>query len=604
MSAGDPPQPPPSARSLGAPAATALTSVSLPPWFPGWAATLAELYFSGTTSSFLVHGNVFDLVRAEADGEPLFMGLEDFIAEQLFGRWDLVLHYDLARGLRCLPGRSEARLRQMLATATKRVGDLPSLPSDLSTTLALLDRFVLKNLVAKPEDRLSAAVIVSHASFVAPRADRADERSARQLVTLLNWASSPYVKRMNLAFVLIEPERAQIAERYANNPHVAAIEVPLPEADARRDYLAELAAGHDATSFSDYTLPQIAELTAGISLTDLSVLVRSSIESRRRLDRARFQELKKRLIERQAQGLLEFVVPRWGLDMVVGHEPAKRRLREDAALLAQGQLQSVPMGYLLCGPVGTGKSYLAQCVAGSLGIPAVSLKNFRSKYVGETEANLQRVLSVLRGMGPVVVIVDEADAMLGERDSGGGDGGISGRVFGMIAAQMGDTRYRGMILWMLLTARPDLLPIDLKRQGRAEVHIPLFYPTEEAELRQMFVIMAKKLGTRLDPGDVGEIPHRGELSGADIEGIVGRAWRASLLAGADHVTAAALAEALSGFLPMTQSLERELQRLAAVIECTDREFLPAPILAEVEAMGGRAKLQQRVTAIKQALETM
>ncbi|MCA9515229.1 MAG: ATP-binding protein [Myxococcales bacterium] len=584
--------------------AAAASSVSLPAWFPRWAGTLAELYFSGTTSSFLLHGNVFDLIRAEDDGKPVFLGLEDFVAEQLFGRWDLVLHYDLSRGLRVLPGRSEARLRAMLATATKRVGDLASLPKELATNLALLDRFVMKNLVAKPEERLSAAIIMSHASFVAPRADRADERAARQLVTLLNWATSPYVKRMNMAFVLIEPDRAQVADRYAENPHVAAIEVPLPDAGARADYLGELAQGRDVASFSEFTLPQIADLTAGISLTDLSVLVRSSIEARRKLDRRRFQDLKKRLIERQAQGLLEFVEPRWDLDMVVGHEAAKRRLREDADLLAKGRLASVPMGYLFCGPVGTGKTFLAQCVAGSLGVPAVTLKNFRSKYVGETEANLQRVLSVLRGMGPVVVIVDEADAMLGDREGGGGDSGISGRVFGMIAEQMGDTRYRGKIVWMLLTARPDLLPIDLKRQGRAEVHIPLFYPTDEAELRAMFVIMAKKLGTALAPEDVGEIPHKGELSGADIEGIVGRAWRASLLAGEDHITKEALAASLAGFLPMTQSLERELQRLAAVIECTDREFLPVELAAEVDAMGGRAKLQQRVTAIKQALEAM
>ena len=59
-------------------------------------------------------------------------------------------------------------------------------------------------------------------------------------------------------------------------------------------------------------------------------------------------------------------------------------------------------------------------------------------------------------------------AALGNRESDG-DSGTSSRVFAMIASQMGDTKYRGRILWMLLTARPDLLPIDLKRQGRAEV---------------------------------------------------------------------------------------------------------------------------------------
>ena len=169
-------------------------------------------------------------------------------------------------------------------------------------------------------------------------------------------------------------------------------------------------------------------------------------------------------------------------------------------------------------------------------MPCVILKNFRSKYVGETEGNLERVLSVLRAMGPVVVVVDEADAALGSREQEG-DSGTSSRVFAMIAAQMGDTQYRGRIIWMLLTARPDLLPIDLKRQGRAEVHIPLFYPTEESEIRQMFVILAKKLGSRVSIDDVPPIPQRGNLSGADIEGIVGRAWRTSLLAGADHVTA-------------------------------------------------------------------
>src|SRR6185295_3967842 len=108
--------------------------------------------------------------------------------------------------------------------------------------------------------------------------------------------------------------------------------------------------------------------------------------------------------------------------------------------------------------------------------------------------------------------------------------------FSMIAAQMGDTRYRGRIIWMLLTCRPDLLPIDLKRQGRAEVHIPLFYPSDQAEIRGMFVAMAKKLGASVSPEDVPEIPQRGKLSGADVEGMVGRALRQSLLAGATHVT--------------------------------------------------------------------
>jgi SpoVK/Ycf46/Vps4 family AAA+-type ATPase len=446
---------------------------------------------------------------------------------------------------------------------------------------------------------------MDQASYVFPAGEpgRLNMQASSQLVTMLNWAMSPHVKRLNMAFVMIDEKLADLSDRLTGNPHVAAIEVPLPDEGAREAFIKASTLEHPIGEFSDFEARELAKLTAGISQTDLNVLVQSARESGKRLDANAFRALKKRLLERQCHGLLEFIEPRWTLDTVVGHEAAKKRLREDAALLKRGALDSLPMGYLLCGPVGTGKSFLAQCVSGEIGVPCVILKNFRSKYVGETEGNLERVLSVLRAMGPVVVVVDEADAALGSRESDG-DSGTSSRVFGMIAAQMGDTKYRGQIMWMLLTARPDLLPIDLKRQGRAEVHIPLFYPTDESEIRQMFLIMARKLGSTLAQEDVPPIPQLVQLSGADIEGMVGRAWRASLLAGADHVTREALAGVVAEFMPSTQGLERELQETAAILECTDRQFLPPAMLEKTTAQGGRATLQARLTALKQLVKDL
>jgi SpoVK/Ycf46/Vps4 family AAA+-type ATPase len=578
----------------------------LPAWFPGWAARTAQLYFSGTTSMFVVHGNTFDYVRQSGDSPPRYGTLAEFLAEQLFGRWDMVLHYDLARGLRCLAGRSPERLKEMVALANKRVGDLTALPKDPSTALAVLDRFVRRNTMAEEKDQLRAAIVIDHASYVVPRGEpgRMSLPTSTHLVTLLNWASSPYVKRLNMAFLLLDIRLADLSERLASNPHVASIEVPLPEECEREQFLEVILGERDPSSFSDFGTGEIAKLTAGVSLTDLNILVQSSIETGQRLDDDRFRDIKKTLIERQAQGLLEFIEPRWNLDMVVGHVAAKKRLQDDAELLKRGRLDSVPMGYLLCGPVGTGKSFLAQCATGSIGIPCVKLKNFRSKYVGETEGNLERVLSVLRSMGPVAVIVDEADAMLGDRDQSG-DSGVSSRIFGAIAAQMGDTAYRGRILWMLLTARPDLLPIDIKRQGRAEVHIPLFYPTTDEEIREFFAVLARKVGAALAGEDIPEtVPHKGHISGADIEGLVGRAWRVSLLQGQERITREALQETVDSFLPSTQSLERELQEIAAIIECTDKEFLTPPAVERMEALGGRSKLQERLTAIKRVLEMM
>lgn len=580
----------------------------LPAWYPPWALSMADLYFSGTTSVFALHGNTYDLVPlADVDAaEPApYGGITEFLAEQMFGRWDLVLHYDLGRGLRVFAGRSERRLKDMVALATQRIGDLTTVKNDPAIVLGLLDLFVRENIMAAPEKRLSAAILLNHASYLFPAGEpgRLSFPASGMAVTLLNWATSTHVKRLDMAFVLIDERRSDISDRITGNPHIATIEVAMPGEQERLAFVRDVAEGIDWPAISDYSPEQLAPLSAGMSLNDLSVLIRSAQDGGQRLNALLFRSAKKRLIERQCQGLLEFIDPKWKLDVVIGHDAAKRRLREDAALLARGALDTVPMGYLLCGPVGTGKSFLATCAAGEIGIPCVMLKNFRSKYVGETEGNLERVLSVLRAMGPVMVVIDEADAALGDRETEG-DSGTSSRVFGMIATQMGDTRYRGRILWMLLTARPDLLPIDIKRQGRAEVHIPLFYPADEHEVRQMFVVMAKKLGATLREEDVPTVPQSGRLSGADIEGIVGRAWRKSLLAGASTVTPEALADVLEQFLPSTQGLEKELQEIAAMIECTDREFLPDHILARMEQLGGRDVLQERLTAIKQLIAAM
>ncbi|MDB4314040.1 ATP-binding protein, partial [Akkermansiaceae bacterium] len=104
------------------------------------------------------------------------------------------------------------------------------------------------------------------------------------------------------------------------------------------------------------------------------------------------------------------------------------------------------MGYLFCGPVGTGKTYLAECLAGSAGVPVIVLKNFRDRWVGSTEANLEKIFSLLHALGRCMVFVDEADQALGKRAAGSGDSGVSSRVYSMMAKEMSNPRNRGRIV--------------------------------------------------------------------------------------------------------------------------------------------------------------
>jgi hypothetical protein len=78
----------------------------LPPWYPAWARQMAEFYFTGTTSMFVLWGNVHDPVCCGAGADDEFCSVAEFLASQLFGRWDLVIDYDLGRGQRPQATRS------------------------------------------------------------------------------------------------------------------------------------------------------------------------------------------------------------------------------------------------------------------------------------------------------------------------------------------------------------------------------------------------------------------------------------------------------------------------------------------------------------------
>jgi ATP-dependent 26S proteasome regulatory subunit len=173
----------------------------------------------------------------------------------------------------------------------------------------------------------------------------------------------------------------------------------------------------------------------------------------------------------------------------------------------------------------------------------------------------------------------------------------------MIAQQMGDTRYRGRIIWMLLTCRPDLLPIDLKRQGRCEVHIPLFAPTTSADIAAMFKAMSKKNKITLAADAIPDVSPDRQLSGADLESVLLTSRRKALSAGRTTVERADLEGAIAEFIPSSEGLEKEMQEIAAVLECTERYFLPEKWRGKVATPEARSQLQERMVVLRELIES-
>ncbi|HSP07585.1 MAG TPA: hypothetical protein VLR94_10430, partial [Acidobacteriota bacterium] len=146
----------------------------------------------------------------------------------------------------------------------------------------------------------------------------------------------------------------------------------------------------------------------------------------------------------------------------------------------------------------------------------------------------------------------------------------------MLASEMSDTRNRGKIIWVFATSRPDLVEVDLKRQGRLDVHIPLFPPQNEEEYKQLFVTVAKKLKFPLKVEDLPQLPVGADFGGNEIEGMLVRALRTFELQSADAARPLSdiLKTVVRDMKPSAHTRKLEYMDLVAVRECTDVAFLP------------------------------
>jgi SpoVK/Ycf46/Vps4 family AAA+-type ATPase len=568
---------------------------------PAWAKTLAHGIRARLGNTFILHGNTHDVVPVSDDGgAPRFLPLAAWLAERLFGTRDVVIEYQRANGAIFHTRESHRYFNEVVeAVDTVHGTDYArSIPRDPGRFLSLLDSFLKQTTLR--QSPLGVAVILPYVETLLPEAAGEagpEDRAVR--VFFQKWSTDPALLAANVTFVLITENLADLSTRMVRSPQTIEIEVRRPNEDERLEFLKATRDAAWYAAHSDLTPERLAPLTSGLARVQLRQILAAVDEHGVRLDAALLREQKKAVIEAECFGLLEYVETRYTLDMVSGHEGVKERLRRAARAINTGRLRGVPMGYLIAGPVGSAKTFLVNCFTGEIGFPCVKFLNFRSQWQGVTEGNLEKILKLLHAMWPVGVIIDEADAFLGDRNQQG-DSGTSNRVFAQFATFMANTEYRGKILWFLITSRPDLLPIDLKRQGRAEEHLALFYPQNEEEYDALFKIMLKKSGLETSVTSMREVSgDPAGLSGADIEAILARAALAADAGGhgADQpIPPEVLKRTFEDFISASSHLERELQILVAVQECTSKEVLP-----EAYRTLDRSVLQARINELRQLL---
>ena len=131
-----------------------------------------------------------------------------------------------------------------------------------------------------------------------------------------------------------------------------------------------------------------------------------------------------------------------------------------------------PVGILLHGPPGTGKSYMARAIATELGWPVISKRaaELTSKYLGETQKNIDDLCNAAYANSPAVALLEEIDALASRRVEGTDSASRERSSVVNTLPESIDriTETKSQILLIFTTNRPDILDEALTRSGRVE----------------------------------------------------------------------------------------------------------------------------------------
>jgi len=559
-SASNPPRIPPAKPALSPDAV-----------LPKWASDLITCYESDAASQFILYGNVGDRMVLPVGDKPELGSLQDFLLRGLLPRFDVVLSYDLGNGIRVEKGEEIFAQWPLV----KETPQLPRAPRQAIETLTLFFRYIA-NLGRLKRGHFHVACIVRSASLVAPALQGGLNYDLNALAMLVrDWSTDTLLAGHSLATFLVTENLNDLHPLLTTNTRAAQVKIPLPPAKDLAEAFAVMAPYYP-TALQGYAnrTGELAAQLAGASTALIEATLKTSEYRKLALVDADILRVKKQLVEQDCNGLIEFIESSRTLDDLHGQEKVKAWLRQDFALWRKNDLPAMPMGYLLCGPVGTGKTYTAECLAGEAGAPVVKLKNFRDKWVGSTEGNLEKIFRLLHALGRCFVFVDEADQTLGKRDRQSDDSGISGRVYSMMAEEMSNTANRGKIIWVLASSRPDLIEVDLKRPGRIDVKIPLFPTSSSTEGLELIRALCKRKGLEIDPGEAAEIEPMVPplLTPGSAETFATKVYR---LSRTQPITPA---QAIKGCLtdyrnPVPKEI-MDFQIALAVREASDGEFIP------------------------------
>ena len=218
-------------------------------------------------------------------------------------------------------------------------------------------------------------------------------------------------------------------------------------------------------------------------------------------------------------------------DDVAGVDEAKEALEEVIEFLkAPKKFERlggrIPKGVLLMGPPGTGKTMLAQAVAGEADVPfySISGSDFVEMFVGVGASRVRDLFETGKKNAPCIIFIDELDAVGRHRGAGigGGHDEREQTLNQLLVEMQGFDTSEGVIL-IAATNRPDVLDPALLRPGRFDRQVVVDLP--DVRGREAILNVKTKEPYKLAEDVNLEILARATpgFSGADLENMANEA---------------------------------------------------------------------------------
>lgn len=579
--------------------------------------TAGRIVNSGQTRSFVLTGNITDLFYSSKETSEDYVPLVDLLVDRWAVSGSLLVIYELNGPIRFLDKADAQKMKDAwgklhcdenqhaidlaLARTRKRIAELnqnpqssfddclrkangnPTYALELLRQMCLCSRLSREGVPFLWEDLV---IIIEGADFLIPEGDigRMSDVDRQRVAICRDWFSDSGFINGKDTVVLLAESMSLINSKIARLPQVLEIEVSAPD-EAQRVHLIrwfnkQLPPAKKLKLWDSQET--LARMSAGLSTHALLQLLRYTSHMDVSLNPkdviAKVEEFIK---DQLGEDVVEFKKPEHTLSDVVGFEELKAFMKKEFIPRIRSTGKSALPGAAIGGPIGSGKSFLLEAVAGELGIVVLVLKNIRSKWFGDTDVIFERLRRIIYALDKSLIFVDEADTQFG--GVGEDAHATEKRLTGKIQAMMSDPVLRGKTSWLLITARIHLLSPDIRRPGRAgSLIIPVLDP--EGEDRDAFISwMIRPVFSKSEA--CGSVKEAVEQLRPFMKGYYAAAFsevKSDLVATAelrktDKLSMAEIQEVIEDHIPPAVVKTRDYQTLQALLNCTRLSLLPGSV---------------------------